>query len=113
MRKTAPKGSVGFDTLWAYYISSRSSMSKTPPVTNNARSDLHDRVVSVLELIRPSIQSDGGDIELVSIANSGVVQIRFLGACVGCPSSNMTLTVGIEENLKQNVPEVTAVIAVE
>lgn len=79
--------------------------------TSNAN-DLGDRVASVLELIRPSIQSDGGDIELVNVGADGVVQIRFHGACLGCPSSNMTLKFGIEENLKSNVPEITEVIAV-
>ena len=79
--------------------------------TTNA-SELGDRVASVLELIRPAIQSDGGDIELVNVGPDGVVRIRFHGACLGCPSSNMTLKIGIEENLKLNVPEITEVIAV-
>jgi Fe-S cluster biogenesis protein NfuA len=78
--------------------------------SNNTDSDLRQRILAVLDLIRPAIQSDGGDIELVSIGDDGVVQIRFLEACQGCPSSSMTLKFGIEENLKKNVPEVTAVI---
>lgn len=79
--------------------------------SDNTENDLRQRILAVLDLIRPAIQSDGGDIELVSVGADGVVQIRFLEACQGCPSSNMTLKFGIEENLKKNVPEVTAVIA--
>jgi Fe-S cluster biogenesis protein NfuA len=74
--------------------------------------NLKDRVVKVLNLIRPAVQSDGGDLELVGITPEGVVQIRLHGACVGCPSSTMTLQVGIERNLKAHVPEVRSVQAV-
>ena len=74
---------------------------------------LSDRVSHILDLIRPAVQSDGGDIELVDVTDSGVVHIRLHGACVGCPSSTMTLRVGIEKNLKDNIPEVTGVVAVE
>ncbi len=66
----------------------------------------------ILNLIRPALQSDGGDMELVEVTADGIVRIRFLGACVGCPSSSMTLRVGIERNLKNHVPEVRAVEAV-
>lgn len=71
------------------------------------------RIEKVLELIRPAVQSDGGDVELVGITSEGVVQIRLHGACVGCPSSQVTLQVGIERNLKDHVPEVTSVQAVD
>jgi Fe-S cluster biogenesis protein NfuA len=71
-----------------------------------------DRVQVVIDLIRPSVQADGGDIELVDIANDGVVSIRFHGACHGCPSSTMTLQMGIERTLIERVPEVTKVIPV-
>jgi len=70
------------------------------------------KVQSVIDLIRPAVQADGGDIELVDVAASGVVQIRFHGACIGCPSRNMTLQMGIERNLRERVPEVTGVIPV-
>ena len=73
---------------------------------------LRDRVEGVIELIRPSVQADGGDIELVEVDARGLVSIRFLGACIGCPSRNMTLQSGIERNLRELVPEVTGVIAV-
>ncbi|MEM8756614.1 MAG: NifU family protein [Planctomycetota bacterium] len=74
---------------------------------------LRERVVRILNLIRPAVQSDGGDIELIGVSSEGVVRIRLHGACVGCPSSSMTLKVGIEQNLREHVPEVTAVEAVE
>lgn len=73
--------------------------------------DLATRVRGVLDLIRPAVRADGGDIELVEIVD-GEVRIRFQGACIGCPSSNLTLQMGIERNLRDRVPEVRRVIAV-
>ena len=73
---------------------------------------LRDRVQAVINLIRPAVQADGGDIELVDVTPEGVVQIRFHGACNGCPSSTMTLHMGIERNLRERVPEVTQVVPV-
>lgn len=70
------------------------------------------RVAKVLDQIRPALQSDGGDVELIEVDASGVVRLRFQGACVGCPSSSMTLVMGIERNLMEQVPEVTSVVAV-
>jgi Fe-S cluster biogenesis protein NfuA len=70
---------------------------------------LRDQVQHVLNLIRPAVQSDGGDVELVDVTKDGVVVVRFHGACVGCPSSVMTLQSGIERNLKNRIPSVTAV----
>lgn len=70
---------------------------------------LFQRVEKVLSRIRPAIQSDGGDLELVEVTTEGVVRVRLHGACVGCPSSSMTLQMGIERNLREKVPEVTAV----
>ncbi|NUQ67043.1 MAG: NifU family protein [Phycisphaerales bacterium] len=72
-----------------------------------------ERVDRVLNLIRPAVQSDGGDIEFVELTPDGVVRIRLHGACVGCPSSHITLQVGIERNLKAHVPEVRAVESVD
>jgi len=74
---------------------------------------LHDRVVRILNLIRPAVQDDGGDIELVDVTEDGVVRIRLHGACVGCPSSSMTLRIGIEQNLREHVPEISGVVAVD
>jgi Fe-S cluster biogenesis protein NfuA len=65
-----------------------------------------------LQRIRPTIQEDDGDVELVDVTEDGVVCIRFLGACVGCPSSSMTLQVGIEKVLKEHIPQVREVQAV-
>ncbi|MHB1157842.1 MAG: NifU family protein [Phycisphaerales bacterium] len=73
---------------------------------------MRHRVSDVMDLIRPAVQADGGDLELVDVTDAGVVKIRFHGACVGCPSANMTLQMGIERNLRQRVPEVTGVVAV-
>jgi Fe-S cluster biogenesis protein NfuA len=74
---------------------------------------LPERVTKILSLIRPALQADGGDMELIEITPDGVVRIRLLGACIGCPSSSMTLRVGIERNLKAHIPEVRAVEAVQ
>ncbi|MBU6414506.1 MAG: NifU family protein [Planctomycetes bacterium] len=70
------------------------------------------KVEKVINLIRPAVQADGGDVELVKITPEGVAEIRLHGACVGCPSSSMTLQVGIERNLKQHCPEIKSVRAV-
>ncbi|MDX9911180.1 MAG: NifU family protein [Phycisphaerales bacterium] len=67
----------------------------------------------MIELIRPAVQADGGDLELVDVSGDGIVSIRFHGACVGCPSSSMTLQVGIERNLKVHVPEIREVRALD
>jgi Fe-S cluster biogenesis protein NfuA len=81
----------------------------TPPA---ATPPVRERVQSVINLIRPAVQADGGDIELVDVSDQGVVQIRFHGACHGCPSSHMTLQDGIERNLRERVPEVKQVVPV-
>lgn len=82
------------------------------PSTSPLPDDLKDRVERVINLIRPAVQADGGDVELVGINPGGLVRIRFHGACVTCPSANMTLQYGIARTLKENVPEVTDVVAV-
>ena len=80
--------------------------------TDGSAPSVRERVQEVLNLIRPAVQADGGDIELVDVAADGVVQVRFHGACHGCPSSTMTLQHGIERNLCERVPEVTRVVPV-
>jgi len=80
--------------------------------TTGSEPTVREKVQGVLNLIRPAVQADGGDIELVDVSPDGVVQIRFHGACHGCPSSTMTLQHGIERNLREKVPEVTQVIPV-
>ena len=71
-----------------------------------------DRAASVIEGVRPLIQADGGDIELIGVDDAGVVRVRLLGACVGCPAAAMTLAFGVERRLKQEIPEVTRVVCV-
>jgi Fe-S cluster biogenesis protein NfuA len=83
-----------------------------PVTATPSQPTLHERVNRVLNLIRPAVQSDGGDLELIDITPEGVVRIRLHGACVGCPSSSMTLKVGIERNLKAHIPEVRGVQSV-
>ena len=73
---------------------------------------MKDRVEKALEKIRPSLQADGGDMELVDVSEDGIVKVRLTGACRGCPMSQMTLKVGIEKALKQAVPEVKEVQSV-
>jgi Fe-S cluster biogenesis protein NfuA len=80
--------------------------------TQQPVSSVRERVQGVINLIRPAVQADGGDIELVNVKDDGVVEIRFHGACHGCPSSTMTLQMGIERNLREKVPEITAVVPV-
>lgn len=72
---------------------------------------LEERVAKVLEAIRPGLQMDGGDIELVGV-EGGVVKVRLTGACAGCPMSMMTLQMGVERAIKREVPEVLRVEAV-
>ncbi|MDZ7833160.1 MAG: NifU family protein [Desulfobacterales bacterium] len=69
---------------------------------------MKEQVQQVLEKIRPSLQADGGDVELVDVAD-GVVTVKLQGACAGCPMSQMTLKNGIERILKQEIPEVKSV----
>ena len=66
------------------------------------RQPFGEKVQGVIDLIRPAVQADGGDIELVDVIAAGVVQVRFHGACHGCPSSTMTLQMGIERNVREH-----------
>ncbi|HOO41264.1 MAG TPA: NifU family protein [Syntrophales bacterium] len=72
---------------------------------------MKEKVQKVIDQIRPSLQADGGDVELVDISPEGVVKVRLTGACHGCPMSQMTLKMGIEKYLKKQVPEVKEVIS--
>jgi Fe-S cluster biogenesis protein NfuA len=73
---------------------------------------LKEKVQNALEKVRPSLQADGGDVQLVEVDENGVVKVKLMGACGGCPMSQMTLKMGIEKVLKQNVPEVKSVESV-
>ncbi len=72
-----------------------------------------EKVEKAIETVRPYLIADGGDVELVSINENGIVEVRLTGACVGCPMSQMTLRAGIERALMRDVPEIKRVEAVE
>lgn len=65
-----------------------------------------EQVKEVLETVRPALQADGGDVELVEVTDDGIVKVRLVGACGHCPMSTMTLKMGIERTLKEKVPGV-------
>ncbi len=70
---------------------------------------LKEKVEKAIQDVRPSLQADGGDIELVNVAENGKVTVKLTGACNGCPMAQMTLKDGVEKYLKKTVPEVTSV----
>ena len=73
---------------------------------------MKDSVLSAINQIRPNLQADGGDVELVEVGEDGVLKVRLTGACRGCPMSQMTLKMGIEKFLKKEVPGVKEVVSV-
>ena len=73
---------------------------------------MKEKVESALNKIRPSLKADGGDVELVEVTSDGVVKIKLTGACGGCPMSQMTMKMGIERIIKDEVPEIKEVVAV-
>jgi Fe-S cluster biogenesis protein NfuA len=74
---------------------------------------LKESVLAELAEIRPALQADGGDVELVEVSDDGVVKVRLTGACHGCPMGLQTLKMGIERQLKQKIPQVREVVGVE
>jgi Fe-S cluster biogenesis protein NfuA len=72
---------------------------------------LKEKVLQAIQDVRPSLQADGGDIELVTVSEEGKVTVRLTGACHGCPMSQMTLKQGVETYIKKEVPEVTEVVS--
>lgn len=72
---------------------------------------MREKVEAALAQIRPALQSDGGDVELIDV-NDGIVKVKLKGACSSCPMSTITLKQGIERTLKEQIPEITEVIAV-
>ncbi len=73
---------------------------------------MKEQVESALNKIRPALNADGGSVELVNVSPDGVVSVRLTGACAGCPMSEMTLKMGIEKKLKEEVPEVKEVVSI-
>ena len=73
---------------------------------------MKEKVNKMLESIRPSLQADGGDVELIDVTKDGVVKVKLQGACAGCPMSQMTLKNVIEERIKKAIPEVKEVVTV-
>ena len=79
----------------------------------NTEKTLQEKVQDIIETIRESLQSHGGDVELVSIDQDNTVKVRLQGACQGCPGATMTMKMGIERILKEKVPEIKEVVAVD
>ena len=73
---------------------------------------MKEEVQKAINLVRPNLQADGGDVELVDVSADGVVKVKLTGACHGCPMSQMTLKMGIEKIIKQQVPGVKEVVSV-
>lgn len=73
---------------------------------------MKEKVEKALAQIRPSLQADGGDVQLIEVTPEGVVKVKLTGACKGCPMSEITLKMGIEKHLRKEVPEIKEVIAV-
>lgn len=78
-------------------------------MTEQTKTDLRKRVEEVIDTIRPNLQADGGDVELVDLTDEGIVRVRLQGACHGCPMAAMTLQMGIERILRNQIPEVKGV----
>jgi Fe-S cluster biogenesis protein NfuA len=73
---------------------------------------MKEKVQKAIDLIRPSLQADGGDVELIDVSTDGIVKVKLTGACHGCPMSQMTLKMGIEKIIKTQVPDIKEVVAV-
>lgn len=73
---------------------------------------MRDKVAAVLDKIRPALQADGGDVELVEVTDDRVVKLKLTGACAGCPMSTITLKNGIERILREQIPEIKEVVPV-
>ncbi|MGI8908274.1 MAG: NifU family protein [Candidatus Sumerlaeaceae bacterium] len=87
-------------------IANAAGVSPHPPATDNP--ELYERVQAIIQEVRPYIQSDGGDVELLKLEDN-IVYVRLNGACVGCPSSLMTLKGGIEARVREEIPEIESV----
>lgn len=101
---------MGLARIPSPYVSNNHPLNPAPVSVDDA---LLERITRVINLIRPAVQADGGDVELVGVTPDQIVQIRLHGACVGCPSATVTLQMGIERNLREHVPQVRGVQAVD
>ena len=79
---------------------------------NKEKDTIIERVETALEKIKPALQADGGNVELVEVTPEGIVKVKLTGACYGCPMSQMTLKMGIGRTLKKEIPEVKDVVEV-
>jgi Fe-S cluster biogenesis protein NfuA len=108
---------IGNSPMLAYHVSgdwATDNMDMDPVMpAETEKSDgtlsLRESVEQVINMIRPAIQGDGGDLELVEVTDQGVVKVRLHGECVGCPSSEITLRMGVERALKERVAGVVSV----
>lgn len=73
---------------------------------------MKDQVQKAIDTVRPTLQADGGDVELIDVSADGIVKVKLTGACHGCPMSQMTLKNGIEKIIKQQVPAIKEVVSV-
>ena len=80
---------------------------------DSAEKTFEKKVSDIIEAIRPNLQSHGGDIELLSVDSDNTVRVRLQSACSGCPGAQMTLKMGVERLLKEKIPQVKEVIAVD
>jgi Fe-S cluster biogenesis protein NfuA len=80
---------------------------------DNTEQNIEEKVKDAIETIREALQSHGGDVELVGIEPDNTVQVRLQGACQGCPGAAMTMRLGIERILKERIPEIRQVVAVD
>jgi len=71
-----------------------------------------EKVQALINDIRPKLQADGGDIELIDVSEDGTVKVKLLGACGGCPMAQMTLKMGVERYLKSKMPEISKVVSI-
>jgi len=80
---------------------------------NSEKNELADKVNTAIDSVRPYLQADGGDVKFVEITDDMTVKVKLTGACGSCPFSQMTLKAGIEQTVKEKVPEIKEVVAIE
>jgi Fe-S cluster biogenesis protein NfuA len=95
-------------SFWLQYLLRLIIIYDTPSINISRGDKMKEQVKQVLDKIRPMLQADGGDVELVDVEN-GIVKVKLKGACSGCPMSQMTLKNGIERMIKKEIPEVKSV----